>query len=192
MNEEQEKKKNKSIKNKSSKWWIWPIKVFILALFLSFTFSVISEITLSNTNIIISVIVIFVFIAISIIFDMLGVAVTSSTIEPFLAMASRHIKGSKQAISLIKNADKISSICADVIGDVCGILSGAAGASILTKIAIASNGDFLSIIVASSVSAIIAGFTILGKASFKKFAISHSSQLTFKFAKLINIFTKKD
>ena len=189
--EEQDKKKNKS-KNKSSKWWVWPVKVFFLAIFLSFTFSIISEIALSNANIFIAIIVILVFIAISIIFDMLGVAVTSSSIEPFLAMASRHVKGSKQAISLIKNADRISAICTDVIGDICCILSDAAGASILTKIALASNGDFSSIVIASSVSALIAGITIAGKAAFKKFAISHSSQVTLRFAKFINFFTKKD
>lgn len=168
------------------------MKVFFLAIFLSFTFSIISEITLSNTNIIVSIIVIFVFIAISIIFDMLGVAVTSSSIEPFLAMASRHVKGSKQSISLIKNADRISAICTDVIGDICSILSGAAGASILTKIAISSEGNILSIVIASIVSALIAGITIAGKAAFKKYAISHSSQVTLRFAKFINIFTKKD
>lgn len=191
MDEDQNKKK-KQIKNKSQKWWVWPVKVFFLAIFLSFTFSVVSEIALSNANIIIAVIVILIFIAISIVFDMLGVAVTSSSVEPFLAMASRHVKGSKQAISLIKNADRISAICTDVIGDICSILSGAAGASILTKIAIASNGDFIYIAIASTVSALIAGITIAGKAAFKKYAISHSSQVTFKFAKFINIFSKKD
>lgn len=191
MEEDQDKKK-KPIKNKSQKWLVWPVKVFFLAIFLSFTFSIISEMALSNAGIAIAIIVILLFIAISILFDMLGVAVTSSSIEPFLAMASRHVKGSKQAISLIKNADRISAICTDVIGDICSILSGAAGASILTKIAVASSGDFTSIAIASTVSALIAGITIAGKAAFKKYAISHSSQVTFRFAKFINLFTKKD
>ena len=35
---------------------------------------------------------------------------------------------------LVKNADKVSSVLNDVIGDVCGILSGAAGASIVVLI----------------------------------------------------------
>ena len=191
MAEDQDKKK-KPIKNKSQKWWVWPVKVFFLAIFLSFTFSIISEMALSNASIAIAIIVILLFIAISILFDMLGVAVTSSSIEPFLAMASRHVKGSKQAISLIKNADRISAICTDVIGDICSILSGAAGASILTKIAVASSGNFTSIAIASTVSALIAGITIAGKAAFKKYAISHSSQVAYRFAKFINLFTKKD
>ncbi len=184
--------KEKKKKSKTPKAWVWPVKIFILAILLSLSFSIISELALGNASIIVSVLVILTFIAVSILFDMLGLAVASSNIETFTAMASRKIKGSKQAIALNKNADRVSSICADVIGDVCGILSGAAGASILTKIALASHGDFIQILIASSVSAVIAGLTIFGKASLKRYAIKHSSEITLKFAKFINFFTRKD
>ncbi len=182
--------KQKDKKNKKSKVWMWPVKIFILAISLSFVFSTISELSLSRANIIVSIIVILIFIAVSILFDMLGLAVASSNIEHFTAMASRKVKGSKQAIALNKNADKVSSVCADVIGDVCGILSGAAGASIISKISL--TGNFTAVIVASSISAVIAGLTIFGKASLKRVAMRYSDQITLKFAKLINIFTKKD
>ena len=171
------------------KAWVWPLKILLLAVFLSFTFSLISELVLSKAHIIIAIIIIIVFVAISIFFDMLGLATASASLENFNAMASRKIKGSKQAIILAKNADKVSSICADVIGDVCGILSGAAGASILAKIAFL--GNFQQVLLASSISAIIAAVTIFGKASFKKFAIKHADSITLKFAKVINIFTRK-
>ncbi len=188
--ENEEEKQEKKRKDKKQRGWVWPVKVLFLAIFLSFSFSILSELALSNAVLIVSIIVVLVFILISIVFDMLGVAVTSSSIEPFLAMASRKVTGSKQAISLIKNADRISAICTDVIGDICGILSGAAGASILGKIAI--SGDFNAILVSSLVSALIAGITIFGKACCKKYAITHSNEVTLRFAKFINIFTKKD
>ena len=109
----------------------------------------------------------------------------------FTAMAARKVKGSKQGLALIKNADKVSSILNDVIGDVCGILSGAAGASIVMKIAIDNAGSFMSILIPSLIAAIIAGLTISGKAVFKRIAIKHSNTITLSFAKLINFFTRK-
>lgn len=174
---------------KKSKSWVWTVKILILAIFLSFTFSVASELVLSRAKIFVAIVVIIVFISLSIFFDMLGLATASASLENFNAMASRKIKGSKQAILLVKNADKVSSICADVIGDVCGILSGAAGASILAKIAI--TGNFQQVLVMSFISALIAAFTICGKASFKRFAIIHADSITLKFAKFLNFFTKK-
>lgn len=168
------------------------MKIFLLAIFLSLVFSIISELALSRASIFVSILVILIFIGLSMLFDMLGLAVASSNIEHFTAMASRKVKGSKQAIALNKNADKVSSVCADVIGDVCGILSGAAGASIVTKIAITSSGDFIPVLIASSVSALIAGLTILGKASLKRYAMTHANTITLKFAKFINFFTHKD
>ena len=122
---------------------------------------------------------------------MIGLAVASSSLEPFTAMAARKVKGSKQAIHLHKNADKVSSLCSDVVGDVCGILAGAAGASIVTKIAITSTG-FMPILISSIVSSIIAGLTIFGKASLKRYAIDHANDITLKLAKVLNVFTRRD
>ena len=131
------------------------------------------------------------FIALAILTDMIGLAVASSNIEDFNAMAARKVKGSKQAIALVKNADKVSSVLNDVIGDVCGILSGAAGASIVAKIAIDNSGNFMAILIPSLIAAIIAGLTIFGKALFKKVAIKHANPITLAFAKFINFFTRK-
>lgn len=122
---------------------------------------------------------------------MIGLAVASSNIEHFTAMAARKVKGSKQAIGLVKNADKVSSVLNDVVGDVCGILSGAAGASIVTKIIIDNPGNFMAILIPSLIAAIIAGLTIFGKAIFKKVAIKHANAITLQFAKFINFFTRK-
>ena len=180
----------KENKQKSKKAWIWPVIILILAFSISLGFGILSEISLSNATIIVAVIVIMVFVAISILFDMLGLAVATCQIEPFTAMSARKVKGSKQALSLIKNADKVGSIC-DVIGDVCGILSGAAGASIVAKIAFDNAGNFMAILIPSLVAAIIAGITIGGKAIFKRIAIKHADSITLSFAKFINFFTRK-
>ena len=183
--------KQKLNKSKKKNPWVWPIIIFISAISLSLLFGIASELVLSKSTIVISIIVIFVFIAVAILTDMIGLAVASSNIEHFTAMASRKVKGSKQALSLIKNADKVSSVLSDVIGDVCSILSGAAGASIVAKIAIDNGGDFLSILIPSLIAAIIAGLTIGGKAMFKRIAIKHANAITLSFAKFVNFFTRK-
>ncbi len=182
--------KQKHNKSKKKSPALWLITILLLAMTLSLAFSILSELILQDAVVIVAVFVILIFIAISILFDMLGLAVASSNIEHFTAMAARKVKGAKQAMAMVKNADRVSSICNDVIGDVCGILAGAAGASILAKIALTS-GSFMEILVPSIVSALIAGLTIFGKAALKRYAIKHANEITFKFAKLINVFTRK-
>lgn len=183
--------KQKLKKSKKQKPWLWPIVVLILAIGISLSFSLLSELILNKTAIVVAVLVIFVFVFIAILTDMVGLAVASSNIEHFTAMAARKVKGSKQAIALIKNADKVSSVLNDVIGDVCGILSGAAGASIVAKIIIDNSASFLSILIPSLISAIIAGITIFGKAILKRVAIKHANPITLQFAKFINLFTRR-
>ena len=183
------KEKEIKPKPKSKKTWLWPLIILILSFALSFSFSILSELTLNSATILIAVIVILIFVVFSIIFDMIGLAVASCSVEPFTAMAARKVKGSKQALSLIKNADRVSSICNDVIGDICGILSGAAGATIVVQIA--SSGDFMNALVASLVSAIIAALTIFGKAACKRYAINHCNGITLGLAKIVNFFTRK-
>ncbi len=183
--------KHKQNKSKKPKTWIWPLIVLVLAISLSLSFSLLSELVLNGSILTVSIIVILIFISFAIITDMLGLAVASANIEDFNAMAAKKVKGSKQAIAFIKNADKVSSILNDVIGDVCGILSGAAGASIVAKIAIDNGGNFMSILIPSLIAAIIAGLTIAGKALFKGIAIKYANQITLQFAKFVNFFTRK-
>ncbi|WDC83794.1 hypothetical protein PL321_14940 [Caloramator sp. mosi_1] len=71
---------------------------------------------------------------VGIIFDIIGVAVTAAEEAPFHSLASRKVKGAKTAVKLIRNADKVSNFCNDVIGDICGVVSGAAGAIIISKL----------------------------------------------------------
>lgn len=122
---------------------------------------------------------------------MIGVAVTAASIEPFAAMRSRKVYGADEAMKLIKNAEKVASICNDVIGDICGILTGAAGATIALRIIIDSMGDIVKIVIASSVSAVIAGLTIFGKAILKKIAIDKSTGIVLRVGKVLRFFSFK-
>ena len=183
-------KKKVSTKNKKQFKYAWPIKVGVLTLALALMFSILSEMLLTDANIIITLVVIVVLLAISIIFDMLGVAFAACPLEPLISMASRKVKGSKRALNMVKNADKVSSFCSDVIGDICGILSGAAGASITAKLILNASGS-KAIIIASVVSATISALTVFGKAMFKKVAIDKSVSIVSIVGKCLSIFSKK-
>lgn len=113
----------------------WPLIVTILAFTISLLFSFMSESVMPKVGIIVGIMILILFIFIGIIFDMIGVAVTSSNEEPLHAMSSKKIKGAKKAVSFKKNADKVSSFCNDVIGDICGIISGSAGVSVARGLA---------------------------------------------------------
>ena len=191
FNEKYEKKVKKVDKQKRKFIDIkWVITITICAFFLSFLFSFITDLLVPNLNAIIGIILILTIIVIGVIFDMIGVSVTAADIKPFNSMASKRVKGSKTAIWLIKNAEKVSSFCNDVIGDVCGIISGSLGiliSNILSK-EFAFNLGLTTIILTS----LIAGLTIGGKACGKSYAINKSDVIIFKFAKIIRLFRKEE
>ena len=191
MDDNLKKQKAKKKKNQNSKK-LWPFKVLILAITLSLCFSILSEFLLGGTGVLVAVIIIVVFVALAIVTDMIGVATTSATKEPFMAMASKKVRGAKESLMLIRNADKVSSICCDVIGDVCGILSGAAGASIVAKFAIDTSNISLTVLVASLIASLIAGVTIFGKALGKHRAITNCNAIVLRVGKMLSIFTKQN
>ena len=181
------KEDNKRKTKKSKFVWKYPLKVLFITLVLSFVVNVSSEALLSNVGLAVALVILVVFVGISILFDMIGVAVTAGNIEPFLARASKKEKGAKEAIKLIKNAEKISSFCCDIVGDSCGILSGAVGAAIVLKIYVGT-GDLMSILVPAIVSSVIASLTVFGKAVFKGVAVNNSDAIILRVGKFLNFF----
>ena len=187
-NKKQNKKKKNKQPSKFAYWWRWPLIVLVLSFCLSLVFGVASELALSGAGIAVSIVVIVVFLVLSIFADMVGVAVTAADLYPFRAMASKKVRGSKEAIKLINNADKVASVCADVIGDICGILSGAAGATVTIALINDSMSNFVTIVIASLVSAVIAALTIFGKAMCKKYSMKHAEKIILLIGKCLSIF----
>ena len=181
-------KKNQS---KFKKYFRWPLIVLVLSFSLSMAFGVLSEVALNGAGIAISVIVIVVFLIIAIITDMIGVAIASCDIKNFRAMASRKVRGAKEAIMLYKHADMVSSIFADILGDICSILSGAAGAAVTTRLITSAMSDFTGVVVASLVSAVIASLLIFGKALMKRYSMDHSDKIILIIGKILSIFHRQ-
>lgn len=176
--------KNNKEKDSSSKWLI---TVSLLSFSLSIVFSFLTTLTVNNLPVPIAIIILLLVIGIGILFDMISMSVTIAEEKNFHAKASKKIDGAKTSIKLIRNAPKVSSICADVIGDVCGILSGGIGAIVSLKITTTYGLNFdLQVII----SAIVAALTIGGKAKCKLIAQEYSEQIVDKFTKILNIFTR--
>lgn len=181
------KKKEKVKKEHIDKKWI--ATVVIVAFLTSFTLSFISEMTIPNLSLWLGILVTLFFIFLGIFFDIIGVSVTTADEAVFHSMSSRKVKGANIAVKFKKNADKVSSFCCDVIGDVCGIISGAAGTTIAAILV--SQFKFNTLFTSITVAAIIAAITIGGKAIGKSFAINKSNIVLYEFAKFISNFYKK-
>lgn len=180
------KELNKKKKELVDKKWIF--KIVIMTFIISLTFSLLSETTIPKVNIVFGILILILFIGIGILFDIIGVAITSSDEAPFHSMNSRKVKGADIAVLLKQNADKMSSFCNDVVGDICGIVSGTAASIIAVSIAGTFNTD--SFITMLLVTAIVASLTIGGKAVGKSFAINKSNYILYEVAKLISKFYK--
>ena len=184
---EEEKKKEKIKKEKVDIKWV--IIVSITAFIVSVCLSFIAQITIPNFPLWLGIIVTLLFIGLGILFDIIGVAVTTADEAVFHSMNSRKVKGASTAVKFKKNADKVSSFCCDVIGDVCGIISGAAGTAI-TKI-LTIDFKFNLLVTGLVVAAIIASLTIGGKAIGKSYAINKSDIILYKFSKFISNLYRK-
>lgn len=181
-------KKKKTAKKKHNLWWI---KATIISLVLSAFFSYISNLV-ENANQLIIVIVLLAFLIISgIVFDAIGVAVTSCDVTPIISMASRKVYGAKTALNLVKNSDTVSSVCNDIIGDIFSIISGACSAALVVKIT-ATLKEPWQIALSIAVSAIVSALTIGGKAFMKRIAINNSKDFVMFVARIIAIFSKEE
>ena len=194
--EEKAPKKNKQKKSKNKKkhsnaWLTWGISVFFLSFALTVLFSFLTEISVNGSPAYVCIIVLFVLLVLNISCDVLANAIISISPEAFHAMASNKIKGAKRAVTFCRNATKLSSIFADVIGDICGIVSGAAGAVLVALIATSETGTTLQLVASIGISAAIGALTVGGKAIFKHFAIKFNKQIVFGFAKFTTCFKKE-
>ena len=181
----QKKEDDKQVK-KSQKRNTWFVKALFLTLSLSFIFSLISELVIGNAPLAVAYLLIVLLVVIAVVTDMIGTAAAACDIEPFLAMSARKVKGSKMAVRLVKNAEKVSSVCADIIGDICGIVSGACGSAIVVKQFVDGTSIFVSVLF----SAVIAAITVSGKAFGKTYAMTNSNKIIFAVARVLSVFKK--
>lgn len=162
----------------------WVITIFLITIVISGTISMISDELMDRSGTAVAFVILLVIILIGILFDIIGVAVTSADETPFHAMAARKVPGAREAIRLLRKAERVSSICNDVVGDICGVVSGSASAAIAVQLL--GKFDFSwPRIVSLLMSALVAGLTVGGKAIGKTFAVNSSTGIVYTVGKII-------
>jgi CBS domain containing-hemolysin-like protein len=158
------------------------IKVALLTFCISLIISLLAQFSLALW---LSVAILFLVVLTGIFFDIIGTAVTAADESPFHAMAADKVHGSRQAIYLIRHADKVANFCNDVVGDIAGTLSGAMIAAIIIQI-IRHNVHPAETIIGSAAVAFIAALTVGGKAFGKSFAIREADQIVSAVGRLLS------
>ena len=173
------KERNKTIR--------WVVTIFFVTILVSGTISFASDAIMEASSMLVAFVILLAIVLIGIIFDVIGVAVTSADEKPFHSMAARKVAGAQESIRLLRSAERVSSICNDVIGDICGVVSGSASATIAAQVL--QNFEFSwPQIVGLIMSALVAGLTVGGKAIGKTFAIGSCTKIVQNVGKLIWVF----
>lgn len=171
----------------------WVVTIFFVTILISGIISLVSDEVMANSSVAVAFVILLAIIFLGIIFDIIGMAVATADEKPFHSMAARKVPGAHEAIKLLRNAERVSSICNDVVGDICGVVSGSASATIAALIL--SNVDVgwprgVSLVM----SALVAGLTVGGKAIGKTVAVNSCTKIVHLVGRAIytlNRFPKK-
>ncbi len=175
-----------ALKKERRKTIRWVVTIFIVTIFISALISFVSDEIMDISPMWAAFLILLAIVFLGIIFDVIGVAVTSADEKPFHSMAARKVPGAIEAIRLLRNAERVSSICNDVVGDICGVVSGSASATIAAQILMnMKNNQVTDDVVPLLMSALVAGLTVGGKAIGKTFAIKSCTNIVSTVGKII-------
>ena len=156
----------------------WIALIFLVTVLISALMSFVSSNLLEGAGLILSFVILICIVLTGILFDIIGVAVTAADEVPFHAMASRKVPEAEDALRLIRN---------DVIGDICGVISGSAAAVISARVLLLSKSGS-EIFITLLLSAVVSGMTVGGKACGKSLAMNSSTAVVRTAAKVLCFF----
>lgn len=170
-------------KRKENLRWVIVITVgtFILATLISIVAQFLFQ---SVASFFLAVLILLGVIFTGILFDMIGIAATAADEVPLLAKAAKKVIGARQALYLVRNADRFASFCNDVVGDIAGIISGVLGALLVLRL-ITSGFFFENPLFSIVVTGVISAVTVGGKAYGKVVALERSTEIILTFAYIL-------
>ena len=166
----------------------WVLTVVCLSFGLSVVMSFVTSMFVESAGLLVALLSLIALVMLGIITDIIGTAVTSANEQPFIAMASKRITGAKQALHLIRKAERVSSLLNDVVGDIVGIISGSAGSVI--AVYLVSLG-LKSAVASMLITAFTSAFMIGGKAYGKGLAIENSDRIVLLVGRTMALFEAK-
>ena len=162
----------------------WVITIFLVTILISGMISLISDEVMERSGLLIAFVILLAIVLVGIIFDIIGMAVATADEKPFHSMAARKVPGAQESIRLLRNAERVSSICNDVVGDICGVVAGAASATVAAQL-IGNFSFSWPDVISLALSALVAGLTVGGKAIGKTFAINSCTKIVHSVGKFI-------
>lgn len=130
-----------------------------------------------------AVIILIIIISIGVISDMVGIAAAAAEEGPFHAKASKKVFGAKKGLYLVKHANLVSNFMCDIVGDICGIISGSLGMVIVIKMAnkwqVPDSGIDLFVL------SLIASLTVGGKSFLKSYGIKKANEIILLAGKIL-------
>ncbi|RPF55671.1 hypothetical protein [Aquisalibacillus elongatus] len=177
---------NKNMIKKSIRF---SISIAVITFVLAAIFSIASNAALDGTAWSIGLIIVFIIVFIGVFFDMMGIAATAASETPFHSMASEKVKGAKESIVIVRNADRFASFCNDVIGDIAGVISGVAATLVVIELNYVINLEQLTL--NTVLTSVVAALTVGGKAMGKTLAITKSTDIILIAGKIIYFVERK-
>ena len=141
----------------------WIALIFLTTVLISALMSFVSSNLLEGAGLALSFVILICIVLTGILFDIIGVAVTAADEVPFHAMASRKVPEAEDALRLIRNAGKVSSLL------------------LLSK---SKSEIFITLLL----SAVVSGVTVGGKACGKSLAMNSSTAVVRTAAKVLCFF----
>ena len=160
-----------------------------LTFLIAMLFSYIFEVLLTDVPLLIAFFLLITIIIIGIFFDGIGNAVVAVDEVSFHSMAASKVKGAKESITLIRNAPMVANLFNDVIGDICGIISGSTATAIV--LSIEEGFGIQSILLSIAISGFVAALTVGGKAIGKEIANKNSTKIVHAVGIVINKFSSQ-
>ena len=167
----------------------WVVTVFFTTLVVSGLISLVSDEVMASSSLPMAFAILLFIVLLGIVFDIIGMAVASADEKPFHSMAARKVPGAQEAIRLLRNAERVSSICNDVVGDICGVVSGSASATIAALILTHVDAAWPRAI-SLVMSSLVAGLTVGGKAIGKTFAVSSCTEIVHTVGRILGAWSR--
>lgn len=160
------------------------ITIGALTFLLSVVINLASETVSRKVGVLPSFFILVMIVFLGILADIVGTSVTAADEKPFLSMAANRVPGARHALRLIRNADAVANFCNDIIGDICGTVSGAVTVNIVARIVLLRPG-WNEAVLSLFMLAFTAALTVGGKAAGKQFSISQATAVVLGVGKFL-------
>jgi len=178
-----------TLPKKRNKTWRRALAVAVGTFFSAALFTVGSQLYLAHLrSIYLAFLLLLLVIVVGIFFDIIGVAITAVDEVPFHSRAARKLPGASHALSLIRRADQVANFCNDVMGDICGTVSGSIGTAIALGILWQEELNWLP---TALMAGMVAALTVGGKAITKKYSIKEADTIIYTVGKLFYRFSRR-